>query len=69
MTYEELLAELQNLTPEQLRDDATVLLGHENEYCRIHGFHIEREDDVLHAGHAVMVVNEVTSPLGHEPVE
>ena len=56
MTYKELLEELKTATEEQLNQDATIHMAHNDEYHPIQALcvAVENECDVLDAGHLVL---------------
>jgi len=57
MTYGQLLANLQELTPTQLQDNVTIRMN-DDEWYLVNGFYINDVDDVIDAGHAYLDIPE-----------
>jgi len=58
MTYLDLLTDLEQLSPEQLQQTVTIFDPKEEEYIEaIDGFEVDDTQDVLDAGHYVIVPN------------
>ena len=56
MNYQQLLKQLQLLTPEQLQQTVTVHLQNEDEYFTIDSTDTTLEDDVLDEGSFILVL-------------
>lgn len=56
MTYQELLKQLQDLSPEQLNQTVTVFFEYD-EYYPVVETDVTNEDDTLDAGHFILVSN------------
>lgn len=57
MTYQELLLQLQSMSPEELCQDATVYLSETDEYVAIDGTgYTSEECDVLDPGHFILSI-------------
>lgn len=56
MNYQQLLNQLQLLTPEQLQQTVTVYLQNEDEYFAIDSTDTTLEDDVLDEGSFILVL-------------
>ena len=58
MTYQDLLTDLQQLSPEQLQQTVTIFDPKEEEYIEaLDGFEVTDTQDVLDPGHYVIVPN------------
>ena len=57
MTYQDLLTDLQQFSPEQLQQTVTIFDPKEEEYIEAMMFEVDDTQDVLDAGHYVIVPN------------
>ncbi len=66
LTYRELKAALETLSEENLDDDVTVYLSHEDEYYGISQTGTSEEDDVLDKGHFFLATAKMPPFLTEE---